>query len=302
MKVRIISAVVGIVVLAGVLLIPNPIALVIACAAAAAVAVYELLHNTGLMKQKSLLGFSMGFAAVEVLVCYYTNWLSEQIPASNTVLAFILQYLPVILLILYVLSLVIHIVIPAVDVTLESGEYAFLLTLYATAGFGCIALLRQLRNVGLWMVLLLLVIAWMSDTGAYFVGTFLGKHKMAPKLSPKKSWEGFFGGWLISVAAAVGLFFLRLHWLSGENLFGALILYILVALVLAPLSVVGDLLASLIKRKTNIKDYGHIMPGHGGVMDRFDSVMFIAPLLYLVAINYSNIYNGFIDLIRWIGL
>ena len=302
MKVRIISAVVGIVVLAGVLLIPNPIALVIACAAAAAVAVYELLHNTGLMKQKSLLGFSMGFAAVEVLVCYYTNWLSEQIPASNTVLAFILQYLPVILLILYVLSLVIHIVIPAVDVTLESGEYAFLLTLYATAGFGCIALLRQLRNVGLWMVLLLLVIAWMSDTGAYFVGTFLGKHKMAPKLSPKKSWEGFFGGWLISVAAAVGLFFLRLQWLSGENLFGALILYILVALVLAPLSVVGDLLASLIKRKTNIKDYGHIMPGHGGVMDRFDSVMFIAPLLYLVAINYSNIYIGFIDLIRWIGL
>lgn len=302
MKVRIISAAVGIVVLAGVLLIPNPIALVIACAAAAALAVYELLNNTGLMKQKSLLGISMGFAAAEVLVCYYVNWFSALVPASYAVLALIVQYLPVILLVAYVLCLVVHIVIPAVHITLESGEYAFLLTLYATAGFGCIALLRAFRNVGLWLVLLLMVIAWMSDTGAYFVGTFLGKHKMAPKLSPKKSWEGFFGGWLISVAAAVGLFFLRLHWFSGENLFGALILYILVALVLAPLSVVGDLLASFIKRKTGIKDYGKIMPGHGGVMDRFDSVMFIAPMLYLVAVNYSVINNAFIDLIRWIGL
>lgn len=292
MKVRIISAVVGMVVLAGVLWIPVPAVLVTVCGLLAAVAVYELLNNTGIMPQKSLLFISMFFAGAEIPLYTYVQYLREHplVEANNYP---IIGYLPLILLGTYVLCLLVHVVIPRIKVTLESAQYAFLLTLYATVGFGSIALLRQVRNIGWWLVVLVLVIGWMSDTGAYFVGVLLGKHKMAPKISPKKTWEGFFGGWIISVLCAVLVFIIRFEVENtyGENVFYTLYLLLPVAVILAPLSVCGDLLASLVKRKSNIKDFGNIMPGHGGVMDRFDSVIFIAPLLYLVVANYSVIAN-----------
>ena len=293
MLVRIISALVGIVLLVGILMIPSPIAVVAACSLLAAIAVYELLNNTGIMKQKSLLFISMAFAAAEIPLYCYVNSIRHQPVASDDLLQLLIRYLPMLILGLYVLCLLVHIVLPCIKVTLESAQYAFLLTLYATVGFGSIALMRQVRNIGWWLVILVLVIAWMSDTGAYFVGSLIGKHKMAPKISPKKSWEGFFGGWIISVLCAVLVFILRFEIENtyGENVFYTLYLLLPVAFVLAPLSVCGDLIASAIKRKCGIKDYGNIMPGHGGVMDRFDSVIFIAPLLCLVVMNYSVIRN-----------
>ena len=114
---------------------------------------------------------------------------------------------------------------------------------------------------------------------------------MAPVISPKKSWEGFFGGWVISVLFAVALFIVRHHIVSGEGIFYTLTIFLPVVIILAPLSVCGDLLASVIKRRCGIKDFGKIMPGHGGVMDRFDSVVFIAPILFLVTqfLSYSLI-------------
>ena len=122
-----------------------------------------------------------------------------------------------------------------------------------------------------------MVISWMSDTGAYFTGVCFGKHKMAPVISPKKTGEGFFGGWVISVGLTV-LYGVICNAIVGTTVFSLPMLAIMAA-VLAPVSVAGDLVASLIKRRTGIKDYGNIMPGHGGVMDRFDSVSFIAPLV-----------------------
>lgn len=292
MKVRIISAIVGMVVLIGVLWIPVPAVLVAMCGLLAAVAVYELLNNTGIMPQKCLLFVSMIFAGAEIPLYAYVHYLRAH-PLAEANAYPIIGYLPFILLGVYVLCLLVHVAIPRAKVTFESAQYTFLLTLYATVGFGSIALLRQVRNIGWWLVVLVLVIGWMSDTGAYFVGVLLGKHKMAPKISPKKSWEGFFGGWIISVLCAVLVFIIRFEVENsyGENVFYTLYLFLPVAVMLAPLSVCGDLLASLIKRKSNIKDFGNIMPGHGGVMDRFDSVIFIAPLLYLVVANYSVIAN-----------
>ena len=182
--------------------------------------------------------------------------------------------------------------------------YGFLIPFYPTLGFGCLVLLRELPTLDVWPLLLVMVIAWASDTGAYFVGTFLGKHKMAPKISPKKSWEGFFGGWVISVLASLGLFILRAETqtvIVSGNMFRTLQFFLPVVVILAPLSVVGDLCASWIKRHTGIKDYGNIMPGHGGVMDRFDSIVFIAPLLYLVLHNQTAISAWLIDLYNTIG-
>ena len=108
-------------------------------------------------------------------------------------------------------------------------------------------------------------------------GVFFGKHKMAPVISPKKTWEGFFGGWVISVGLTV-LYGVICNAVMDAQVLDLMMLAVM-AVVLAPLSVAGDLLASMVKRRTGIKDYGNIMPGHGGVMDRFDSVVFIAPLL-----------------------
>ena len=291
MKVRIISAVVGMVLLVGVMLIPSPIAVVVMSGLLAAVAVYELLNNTGIVEKKSLSIISMAFACLEIVVYSYVRYLRAN-PSEEANSYIILGYLPAILLGVYVLSLLLHLVIPRIKVTLDAAQYALLLTLYATVGFGSIALLRQVPKIGWWLVILLVVIAWMSDTGAYFVGVLLGKHKMAPKISPKKTWEGFFGGWIISVLCAVLLFIIRFETADvtyDDNIFYTLYLMLPVAIVLAPLSVCGDLLASCIKRKCGIKDFGNIMPGHGGVMDRFDSVVLIAPLLYWIVDNCENI-------------
>ena len=292
MKIRIISAVVGMVVLVGVLFIPSPIAVVIMSSLLAAMAVYELLNNTGIMKQKGVLFTSVAFAGLEILAYSYVHYLRAH-PLLEANSYAVIGCLPLILLGVYVLCLLLHVCILRSKITWDAVQYTFLLTLYATVGFGSIALLRQVRNIGWWLVVLVLVIAWTSDTGAYFVGVLLGKHKMAPKISPKKSWEGFFGGWVISVLCAVLVFIIRFEIENsyGENIFYTLYMMLPVAFILAPLSVCGDLLASIIKRKCGIKDFGNIMPGHGGVMDRFDSVVLIAPLLYLFVDNYSKIAN-----------
>ena len=166
------------------------------------------------------------------------------------------------------------------SVDVESFGYAFWMTVYATAGFSSLCALRYLHaSVGIVYILLVLVIPWMSDIGAYFIGSFFGKHKMAPTISPKKTWEGFFGGWAVSIGSAAAYALICNHFFAVEV---SPLTFALTAFVLAPLSVCGDLFASVIKRQSHIKDFGNIMPGHGGVMDRFDSVVCIAPLLYIL--------------------
>lgn len=267
MKTRIISALVGTVVLLAVLFFPWVWVFTLAAAVLAAVAVYELLHNTGIVTSKPLLFGSMAFAALAVVL--FTDTAQR---AAWWLLALLAVYGALVLTVWWVGRQT----IPALS---AAGTLAF--SVYVTLGFAALAGLRihfGADQRGIIYMLLALVIPWMNDTGAYFVGTFLGKHKMAPVISPKKSWEGFFGGWAISVGltAVYGVICHGLSQSVNIPLFAA------IAAVLAPLSVAGDLLASVIKRRCGIKDYGNIMPGHGGVMDRFDSVIIIAPLLYIV--------------------
>lgn len=287
MKVRIISAIVGIVVLVGVLICPYTIVLAGFAAALAAVAVWELLHNTGKVKSLVMVIGSMLFSTASVMMMYFTCLKLEQryYPSFHHYDAEMKQWMMILMALPVVYGLFMAVVwlFCSKKVKVNEACYGYLLTLYPTLGFGSMVMLRETPNQGMWLLVLLLMIAWISDTGAYFVGTFLGKHKMAPVISPKKSWEGFFGGWIISVLFSVALFIVRYHTISAEGLFYTLRIFLPVVIVLAPLSVCGDLFASIIKRKCGIKDFGNIMPGHGGVMDRFDSVILIAPLLYLVS-------------------
>jgi phosphatidate cytidylyltransferase len=119
------------------------------------------------------------------------------------------------------------------------------------------------------------ITAFFSDTGAYFVGVLFGKHKMAPVISPKKSWEGFFGGIVVAIAG------MMLYGVAAEQFGGKEVNYLLALLygLLGALGgVFGDLSMSVIKRQVGIKDYGNLIPGHGGILDRFDSVLITAPL------------------------
>lgn len=130
---------------------------------------------------------------------------------------------------------------------------------------------------GKWLVLLMFAMIWLNDTGAYCVGSLIGRRKLFERLSPKKSWEGFFGGlaFCLAAGALAALFLLpdSLGVLSGLGL-GA---------VVCVFSTWGDLFESLLKRSHGIKDSGKLIPGHGGILDRIDSLLFVAPvtLVYL---------------------
>ena len=120
----------------------------------------------------------------------------------------------------------------------------------------------------LYIFIYLLLITIMSDTFAYFVGRKFGKHKMCPSVSPNKTWEGFVGGLIISTIVST-LFY---HFLVDEE---SILLLILITILLSIIGALGDLVFSSIKRHFGIKDYGNIMPGHGGVLDRLDSILFV---------------------------
>ena len=140
---------------------------------------------------------------------------------------------------------------------------------YVSVMLSFVYLIRDMKH-GLVLVLLIFVSSWINDTCAYFVGRALGKHKMAPVLSPKKSIEGLIGG--IMGAGIFGAVFGIMHY--------APLLFAVIGAVGALPAVIGDLAASAIKRNNDIKDYGKLIPGHGGILDRFDSIIFTAPIIY----------------------
>lgn len=134
---------------------------------------------------------------------------------------------------------------------------------------------------GVFTVWLVFICSWGCDTCAYCVGMLIGRHKMAPKLSPKKSVEGGIGG--IAGAALLGvLYALAIN--KWGNAGADVVSYAIIGAAGGAISQVGDLAASAIKRNHNIKDYGKLIPGHGGILDRFDSVIFTAPIIYYLAV------------------
>ncbi len=139
---------------------------------------------------------------------------------------------------------------------------------------------RQMEQ-GIYIVWLIFIASWISDTCAYLVGVTIGKHKYLPKLSPKKSIEGSIGG-IVGAALVGGLYgYLVVEKvMPGQNITW---IFALIGGVGSVISQIGDLVASAIKRNYEIKDYGRIIPGHGGIMDRFDSVIVTAPIIYCLA-------------------
>lgn len=149
--------------------------------------------------------------------------------------------------------------------------------IYITVFLSYIYRTRTLDH-GIWLVWLIFIVSWGCDTSAYCVGMLFGKHKMAPKLSPKKSVEGAIGG-ILGTMVITGLYFYIIERFTGYDLKRIMLLVILSG-VAAFISMIGDLAASAFKRQFECKDYGKLIPGHGGVLDRFDSVIFVSPIIF----------------------
>lgn len=151
----------------------------------------------------------------------------------------------------------------------------FLGFVYIVLGFTNLLLLRSMEQ-GFWLLVYLFVIVWSTDTGAFFIGSLFGRHPLAPSISPKKSWEGFFAGVVFSLLSAwvlTALAGMRNAWLL-----------IMIAPVISVAGQLGDLFESTLKRFAGLKDSGNILPGHGGVLDRFDSTLWAAPFTYQLII------------------
>jgi phosphatidate cytidylyltransferase len=156
----------------------------------------------------------------------------------------------------------------------ERLAYTVVGVLYGGLSFGFLALLKRQFGPGGDAIALVLATAWLSDTGGYFAGRFLGKRKLYPAVSPNKTWAGAIGG---ALAALAGGFVMERWRMRGLTVVDVVIL----AGVGSVLGQLGDLVESLLKRARGVKDSGDILPGHGGLLDRVDAVLFIAPWFYL---------------------
>lgn len=236
------------------------------------IAVFEMFRVLGIEKNYFL-------SAPAYLMALSTPILAYYLAAGHT-FGFILSVVGA--LFTYLIYMFFVAVFKKGELKLSEVSLAFTLAVYVIFSFTAMSVLRYLPN-GRWSFIILLVAAWGSDTFAYFTGRLFGRHKLIPEVSPKKTVEGSIGG----IVCAVGLVILYGFIVScATDLTPNYIVLGLCGLVLSGVSQVGDLIASLIKREHGIKDYGNIFPGHGGVMDRFDSILSIATVLMAVCIVF----------------
>lgn len=278
MKQRIISAAVGLAILAWVFLVFETIILNVVVAIIVVMALNELITAAG-QGHSPMSYISMGFGAM--VPFFKTSLISQILPA----VCFVFSVLLFSVLLRY------H-----RDVRAEQIGFIFFFTVIISFSVTCFIYMRDVFTpaCGLYGVLLALGGAWMSDTGAYFCGRAFGKRKLAPGISPNKTVEGLLGGFVVALFSNL---LIAWGYVSICGFFGAQIHinYYLVALaspVITALGVLGDLSASVLKRQFGIKDFGNIMPGHGGVLDRFDSVLMVAPLVYNLLLYFPVVRLG----------
>lgn len=282
MLVRIISALIGIVVGVTVLIIDNKFLYTAILTIIGSIGVWELIHAVKCEKNKLLTAICLGFSA---LIPSFLN-LSVEFSLKRNII--VMSFVGFVFLLLLTLLLCHK------TVRLEHIAMCGCAATVIPASLSCIIYVRYLPWYsdggyfpGVFMIVYLLFCAWFGDSGAYFVGTFLGKHKLCPNISPKKTIEGFIGG-VLTVGLVVGIqcvvyneIILKLAGVSEQYKMNYGVL-IPVGMLACVAGVLGDLTASVIKRQYDVKDFGNLMPGHGGVLDRFDSVLFVAPFLYAV--------------------
>ncbi len=273
MLVRILTAVVGLPLLLAVVLLLPPIGTAILFALACMIAAYEMLWRTGIWKNKRVVVYTALMAAATVM----WSWLKAcEIIKGEYLWLSALAGLFVFFTLLFCELLAGHakIQFTGMCAALFAGfVYPFMI--------GALVRMRGMDG-GEYYILVAFVLSMVADSGAYFVGRALGKHKLAPVVSPKKTVEGAIGGVLVNILGMMLYTFIlsKCFGFSQVNYFYAAIYGVLGA----GASIIGDLTLSVVKRQVGIKDYGNLFPGHGGILDRFDSTMMVAPLAEILLI------------------
>ncbi|WP_294408823.1 phosphatidate cytidylyltransferase [uncultured Ruminococcus sp.] len=266
MSTRIKSAAVAIVIAIIALILHNTFIFNLFIGFISVVAVFEIFRATGMDKFK-----------YQAIACYVFAGLDALMPVfyKHGLLYFVSYRL---YLGLYVLAMCILYLYDHKNFKYDNFFFMMGATVLLSYSFGTLINMSNMEVGGVFLIVLTLAGAWLADSGAYFVGRKFGKTHPWPEISPNKTLEGLIGGVVCN-----GIFLLIISFVYDVILKGASVRYVMVffaGMACALIGLVGDLTASMIKRQTGIKDYGNIMPGHGGIMDRFDSVILVAPFMY----------------------
>lgn len=276
MKVRVLTAVLGIPLVIAVIVFSHTPVLPVAVSICCMVGVFEMLGCI------DVLGFN--FVSFYSLLVSFVMPFGVFMALEDSTDKFMITAFLAAVMFIYFFSVAGASVLSKGKLDVSAMALTAVTTVYIIVGFTSLIMLRALsvegsENYGLCLFILVFVGAWIPDCGGYFGGRAFGKHKLIPDVSPKKTVEGAVCG-----VISGGLFFVLAGFIFklmgyGTPNYTALAV---IGLFVAVISIFGDLIASLIKRKFGVKDYGNLFPGHGGVMDRFDSVIAIAPILYLI--------------------
>ena len=272
MKTRIISGLVMAAIGIPVLLLSEYWIFPIVVSIMAAIAVWELLGITGFRKNIFVCVPAYAIAVALPPFCYNIHTMEEAFDLLVNVAA---------AAILFMLYLIGFTVVKRGAVKLNDISLFYVYYVYIVFAFTAVTLLRYIPN-GVYNYMMIFIAAWICDISAYFVGFAIGKHKLIPEVSPKKTWEGAIGGVFFTTVAFL-IYGLVLTFIDGAPTPNFLALALLGA-VLSTISQFGDLSASLLKREKGVKDFGKIFPGHGGVLDRFDSLLPVAPVLLMMCL------------------
>lgn len=259
MKTRIIAAAVLVPVLFLLTLVAPKIVTALVFGVLLAIGAYELLYRTGLVRHVRMVLYSAVAAFAISIWSYY-----------DSVHAYLLLGLVIFCMLLFMEVMLDHVKVHVelVGLCLLSG--------FVVPYLLCAFIRILAASNGRYFILLPFTIGFLSDAGAYFIGLRFGHHKLAPVVSPNKTIEGMLGGLAFAMAGAVIYGLILRFALKFQVNFGLAILY---GLLGSLAGVMGDLIFSVIKRQTGIKDYGNLIPGHGGFLDRFDSLVMVAPLI-----------------------
>lgn len=270
MKTRVLTAVISIALLIPVLIFSHTFVFPLAMGLLALVSVYEIAGCIGVRRKIFLAVSSYLFASAILVLLTITTSLTKG--SKFIPMLFGIGYL-------YIFLIFTITMLSCGNIKFSQAAELVAVTCYIIIGFVTLVMLRNHHGgeTGKYLYLLVFIGAWMTDTGAYFFGRCFGRHKLIPAVSPNKTVEGAFGG-VVGCIVGYGAYGLILDYAFDMTV--NYLYLILLAVVISVVSQLGDLIASYIKRECGVKDFGHIFPGHGGVMDRFDSIIAVSPILY----------------------
>ena len=279
---RIITALVSLIILLPILYLSNTYVFSVAIGIVTCISLYEMFACVGLKNKNAVTFPAYLFGAVLPTLCKLAGGIDAVLPSACAVMM------------IYMLYLMMLAVLGHERYSIKDISMCFMTAVYIIFGFTSIQLIKEMSSND-YLYLLVFVGAWITDIFAYFSGVLFGKHKLCEAVSPKKTIEGSLGGMIFCSLSFVvfGLIFLNV-----EPAVWKIVALAVTGLIISIVSQIGDLVMSLIKRHYGIKDFGKLFPGHGGMLDRFDSIIAVALTLFIL-ISTVEIFN--IELFAWSG-